>query len=116
MTTENTDTRTLQLVQTVCAAYGIGMAQLTQNNGRRPPNSVAMAKQVICYLNTRHGKAHYTVIMRLLGYADHTPVSKNIRRTRDIMSVDADFRQLVSLIERQLQDHNTTTQSHRMAA
>ncbi len=115
MNKENMSTSTLHLVQTVCAAYGIGMAQLTQNNGRRPSNNVAVAKQVICYLNRQHGKAHYTVLMRLLGYADHTPVCKNIKRTRDIMSVDADFREQVKQIELQLQTR-TDEAEQRMAA
>lgn len=110
---------TQKLVRTVCDTYHVTEEQIGDRMGRRPRNDVAVARQVICYLNTKIGKAHYTVIMRLLGYAEHTPICKNIKRTRDIMSVDEDFREQVEEIERLIENESeegARSDTDRMAA
>lgn len=100
-----------EIIIAVCDEFEVTLDQLFAREWRRkwgnrtivckrcPPRKVTIAKQVICYLDRKYSKVHFRLLIRILGYENHSPITKNIKTTMNVMSVDSDFENRIKKLE-----------------
>lgn len=99
-----------KIIQIVCEEYGISVDELKKREwqskrwgeSRRCPRNVSTAKQVISYFAMNMTKLSIRTIAVIVGYPDRTAISKGRKITRNVMSVDKEFKTRLETIEQKL--------------
>jgi len=97
---EGRQTISIEVIQKkVAEHYDIRLADMTS---KRRPENIAFPRQIAMYLSRLMTESSLSTIGEAFGGRDHGTVLHACRLVKDRMEVDANIRQIVSYLEKQL--------------
>ena len=97
---EGRQTISIEVIQKkVAEHYDIRLADMTS---KRRPENIAFPRQIAMYLSRQMTESSLSTIGEAFGGRDHGTVLHACRLVKDRMEVDANTRQIVSYLEKQL--------------